>query len=63
MDSKSFQVFKMLQKGFTNSFSIIPLLRELYEEIENFSDQELEKLGEEHPKIADIILKIKAIVS
>ena len=63
MDSKSFKVFNMLQKGFTNSFSIIPLLKELYEQVELISTDELEELSKKHPSIAEIIIKIKAIVS
>ena len=60
---KTLQVFSMLQKGFSNSLALMPMLVNLYNEIEKIEKKDLDELKEKHPEVAKIINEIKEIIS
>ena len=60
--SKQFEIFNMLKNGFTNSFSLLPVLKELYDEVESLSEYEIGELKKNYPKIAEILERIKSII-
>jgi len=63
MDSKSFEIFNMVTKGFSNTLSLMPLLRQLYDQVEKLEDEEIEQLKKLYPKFSEILLKIKDLIS
>ena len=59
---KSYTIFEVLSNGFSNSLSIVPILRELWEELEKIDDDKFEEMGEKYPKIKELLLQLKVLI-